>query len=268
MLIASTTCSAGEGGALTDQILPERETPLLSARGIAKRFGPIEVLRGVDLTLRAGEVLGLLGDNGAGKSTLMKVLSGAVVPDQGLLYMEGCPATFRSPQEARRRGIEMVYQDLSLCDTLSVAENLFLGREPVRRIGGLPFVDHGALNREAARMLEGLQVKVPSVRAKVRHLSGGQRQAVAIGRAVSFEPKVLILDEPTAALAVREVEEVLTLIRRLSSRGAGVILVSHRLQDVMAVTDRIMVMYEGRKVSERTTCDTTLAEVIQLIVQN
>lgn len=252
---------------MTRQTPADLDTPLLSARGIAKRFGPIEVLLGVDLTLRGGEVLGLLGDNGAGKSTLMKVLSGAVLPDQGVLYMDGRPATFTSPHDARQRGIEMVYQDLSLCDTLSVAENLFLGREPIRRIGGLPFVDHAAINREAARMLESLQVKVPSVRAKVKHLSGGQRQAIAIGRAVSFEPKVLILDEPTAALAVREVEEVLTLIRRLRSRGVGIILVSHRLQDVMAVTDRIMVMYEGRKVSERTTCDTTLTEVIQLIVQ-
>lgn len=212
-------------------------------------------------------MLGLLGDNGAGKSTLMKVLSGAVVPDQGVLYLEGCLATLKSPRDARQRGIEMVYQDLSLCDTLSVAENLFLGREPVHRIGGLRFIDHRTLHREAARVLEGLQVKVPSVQVKVKHLSGGQRQAIAIGRAVSFDPKVLILDEPTAALAVREVEEVLALIRRLRSRGVGIILISHRLQDVMAVTDRIMVMYEGRKVSERMTRDTTLAEVIQLIVQ-
>lgn len=255
-------------GALTEPIPDDRNPPLLSARGIAKRFGPIEVLLGVDLTLRAGEVLGLLGDNGAGKSTFMKVLSGAVVPDRGDVYMDGRLAAFRSPQEARERGIEMVYQDLSLCDTLSVAENLFLGREPVRRIGGLPFVDHAALEREATRMLEALQVKVPSVRVQVKHLSGGQRQAIAIGRAVSFGPKVLILDEPTAALAVREVEEVLALIRRLKDRGVGVILISHRLQDVMAVTDRIMVMYEGRNVSERTTADTTLAEVIQLIVQS
>lgn len=267
MSIASSACSASKDGALTEQLPTERDTPLLSARGIVKSFGPIEVLRGVNLTLRAGEVLGLLGDNGAGKSTLMKVLSGAVVPDQGVVHMEGRPAALSSPDEARRRGIEMVYQDLALCDSLSVAENLFLGREPVRRIGGLPFINHGALHREAASMLEGLKVKVPSVRAKVKYLSGGQRQAIAIGRAVSFEPKVLILDEPTAALAVREVEEVLTLIRRLSGRGTGVILVSHRLQDVMAVTDRIMVMCEGRNVSERLTGETTLAEVIQLIVQ-
>ncbi len=241
--------------------------PLLQARGITKSFGAVDVLLGVDLELRAGEVLGLLGDNGAGKSTLMKVLSGAEVPDGGELRVGGVPVGFGSPQEARRRGIEMVYQDLSLCDTLTVAQNLFLGREPVFRLMGRAFVDHRALDERAAEILRSLHVSVPSTRVPVKHLSGGQRQAIAIGRAVSFDPMVLILDEPTAALAVREVEEVLNLIRRLRSRGAGVILISHRLQDVMAVCDRIMVMYEGRKVAERNMAETSLAEIIQLIVQ-
>ncbi len=244
-----------------------RSAPLLSVRGVKKRFGPVEALLGVNLTLHSGEVLGLLGDNGAGKSTLMKVLSGAIVPDEGEMSLEGRPFPFGSPQEARARGLEMVYQDLSLCDTLSVAANLYLGREPIRRIAGLPFIDHQSLHRRAARALESLHVTIPSTRVTVKHLSGGQRQAIAIGRAVSFEPKVLILDEPTAALAVKEVEEVLDVIRRLRQRGAGIILISHRLQDVMAVSDRIMVMYEGREVAERLTCDTSLAEIVQLIVQ-
>ncbi len=248
--------------------LPAASTsPLLELRGIEKRFGPIEALRGVDLTLFPGEVLGLVGDNGAGKSTLMKIVSGAHIPDRGQYVLEGREVHFRSPADARRERLEMVYQDLSLCDTIDVAKNLFLGREPVRSVLGLRFLDHRRLHQEAKRILEQLHIKVPSTFVTVKNLSGGQRQAIAIGRAVSFDPKVLILDEPTAALAVKEVSEVLELIRRLRSRGVGVILISHRLQDVMEVSDRIMVMFEGRKVAERRTDETNLEEVIRLIVR-
>ena len=241
--------------------------PVLELKQIEKSFGPIQALRGVDLQLRPGEVLGLLGDNGAGKSTLMKVVSGAYTPDNGAYLLNGKEVHFTSPQEARRERLEMVYQDLSLCDTLDVARNLFLGREPVRNVLGARFLDHRKLHSEAEAILERLHVRVPSTRVVVKNLSGGQRQAIAIGRAVSFEPKVLILDEPTAALAVREVNEVLELIRRLRNEGVGVIFISHRLQDVMAVCDRLVFMSEGRNVAERRTSETTLEEVIQLIVQ-
>jgi simple sugar transport system ATP-binding protein len=240
---------------------------LLELKNITKSYGPIQSLRGVDLTLNAGEVLGLVGDNGAGKSTLMKVVSGAVVPDSGEYLLESTPMHFRSPQEARDKSIEMVYQDLSLCDTMDVAKNLFLGREPIRNLAGLRFVDHHTLHSKAQKILDDLKITVPSTRVTVKNLSGGQRQAIAIGRAVSFQPKILILDEPTAALAVKEVNEVLELIGRLKAQGVGVILISHRLQDIMQVTDRIMVMYEGQNVADRRTKETTLEGIIRLIVR-
>jgi simple sugar transport system ATP-binding protein len=240
---------------------------LLELKNITKSYGPIQSLRGVNLTLNASEVLGLVGDNGAGKSTLMKVVSGAVVPDSGEYLLEREAMHFRSPQEARMQRIEMVYQDLSLCDTMDVAKNLFLGREPIRNIAGLNFVDHQTLHSKAQRILDDLKITVPSTRVTVKNLSGGQRQAIAIGRAVSFNPKILILDEPTAALAVKEVNEVLELIGRLKAQGVGVILISHRLQDIMQVTDRIMVMYEGQNVAERETKETTLEDIIRLIVR-
>ena len=240
---------------------------LLELKNITKSYGPIQSLRGVNLTLNAGEVLGLVGDNGAGKSTLMKVVSGAVVPDSGEYLLESSPMHFRSPQEARTQRIEMVYQDLSLCDTMDVAKNLFLGREPVRNVAGLRFVDHSTLHSRAQKILDDLKITIPSTKITVKNLSGGQRQAIAIGRAVSFHPKILILDEPTAALAVKEVNEVLELIGRLKAQGVGVILISHRLQDIMQVTDRIMVMYEGQNVAERKTKETTLEDIIRLIVR-
>ena len=241
--------------------------PLLELKNIQKSFGPIQALRGVDLKLYPGEVVGLLGDNGAGKSTLMKVVSGAYTPDSGTYLLAGQEVHFASPKEARRERLEMVYQDLALCDTLDVARNLFLGREPVRTLLGARFLDHRKLHRDAEAVLGRLHARVPSTRVAVKNLSGGQRQAIAIGRAVSFDPKVLILDEPTAALAVREVGEVLELIRRLSGEGVGVILISHRLQDVLAVCDRLVFMYDGRNVAERRVAETTLEETIQLIVQ-
>lgn len=240
--------------------------PLISMRGIYKSFGSIDALRGVDLTLGAGEVLGLVGDNAAGKSTLTKILSGALIPDRGEIRINGESVTFRSPADARRRQIEMVYQDLSLCDTIDVAGNLFLGREPRRSILGVNFLDRRRMHEAAADILQSLDIRVDSTRHVVSNLSGGQRQSIAIGRAVSFHPTVLIMDEPTSALAVAEVEAVLALIQRISQRGVGVILISHRLQDLFRVCDRIMVMYEGRKVAERNIEETSLEELIKLIV--
>jgi simple sugar transport system ATP-binding protein len=233
---------------------------------ISKSFGAIKSLDRVDLVLRAGEVLGLVGDNGAGKSTLSKVLSGALVPDSGRIVLDGREVRFASPADARRERVEMVYQDLSLCDTVDVAGNLLLGREPLRRVLGVPLMDKRKMHDEAARMLGNLGIRMPSTRLKVENLSGGQRQSIAIGRAVSFDPLVLIMDEPTAALAVAEVDAVLDLIKTVSARGVSVILVTHRLQDLFVVCDRIMVLYEGRKAAERLIGETNIEELVNLIV--
>jgi simple sugar transport system ATP-binding protein len=198
---------------------------------ISKSFGAIKSLDRVNLVLRAGEVLGLVGDNGAGKSTLSKILSGAVVPDSGRIFLDGHEVRFASPADARRQRVEMVYQDLSLCDTVDVAGNLLLGREPLKRMLGVPIMDKHKMHEDAAQMLEHLGIRMPSTRLKVENLSGGQRQSIAIGRAVSFDPLVLIMDEPTAALAVAEVDATLDLIQRVSAKGVSVILITHRLQD-------------------------------------
>jgi simple sugar transport system ATP-binding protein len=240
--------------------------PRVSLRGIEKRFGSVHALRGVDLDILPGEVLGLVGDNAAGKSTLTKIIAGAYQPDAGTILLEGAPVAFAAPAEARARRIEMVYQDLSLCDTVDVAGNLFLGREPVRRVLGLPLLDKRRMREEAARHLDTLKIWVPNLRALVAQLSGGQRQAIAIARAAAFGPRVLIMDEPTSALAVAEVEAVLALIRRLAADGVSVVLITHRLQDLFRVCDRIAVMYEGVKVAERRIEDTDLEDLVGLIV--
>ncbi|CAM2157635.1 Xylose/arabinose import ATP-binding protein XylG [Pararobbsia alpina] len=240
--------------------------PRVRMRDIAKRYGAIQSLKGVNLEVAPGEVLGLVGDNGAGKSTVSKVLSGAVIPDSGTIEIDGRLVHFNDPGDARAHHIEMVYQDLSLCDTVDVAGNLFLGREPMRRVCGMPMLDHAKMHREAREMLEGLGIRIPDTRLDVENLSGGQRQAIAISRAISFNPKVLIMDEPTAALAVAEVEAVLEIVRAVSARGVSVILISHRLQDLFLVCDRISVMYEGQNIADRAIQDTNLQEVVDLIV--
>ena len=241
-------------------------TPRVELRGIRKSFGTTDALRGVDLRLAPGEVLGLVGDNAAGKSTLSKILSGAEVPDSGEIHVDGELVHFKSPADAKRRHIEMAYQDLSLCDTIDVAGNLYLGREPRRRLLGVPFIDRKQMHADAAAALEGLDIKVASTRLPVANLSGGQRQSIAIGRAASFDPRVLILDEPTSALAVAEVEAVLRLIRRVAERGVSVILITHRLQDIFRVCDRVMVLYEGTNVAERAIEETDLDDLVRLIV--
>jgi len=216
--------------------------------------------------LAAGEVLGLVGDNAAGKSTLTKILSGAETPDRGELYVDDQSVRFASPADARRHHIEMVYQDLSLCDTIDVAGNLFLGREPLTRRFGVPLLDKARMHADATRILDGLDIRLPSTRQKVGNLSGGQRQSIAIGRAAAFEPRVLIMDEPTSALAVAEVQAVLRLIKRVSDSGVSVILITHRLQDLFEVCDRIMVLYEGQNVAERRIDETSLEDLVRLIV--
>jgi simple sugar transport system ATP-binding protein len=234
----------------------------VSLRGIRKVFGSIEALRGVDLDLFAGECLGLVGDNAAGKSTLTKVLAGTYIADAGTISIDGQPAQFSGPADARARGIEMVYQDLSLCDTIDVTGNLFLGREITRN----GFLDQATMRREGRRMLDSLGIRIPNLSANVEKLSGGQRQSIAIARAASFNPRVLIMDEPTSALAVAEVEAVLALINRVKASGVAVVLITHRLQDLFRVCDRIAVMYEGIKVAERRINETNLEDLVRLIV--
>jgi simple sugar transport system ATP-binding protein len=232
-------------------------------KAIRKRYGMVEALRGVTLRLAPGEVLGLVGDNAAGKSTLMKVLSGAVVPDDGHIVIDNDEVHFSTPRDARERRIEMVYQDLSLCEHLDVARNLFLGREPTK----FGFLDETRMHAEAREHLESLRIKVPSTKVSVSQLSGGQRQVVAIARAATFAPKVLIMDEPTSALAVREVEMVLELICTLSAQNVSVILITHRLQDLFVVCDRIMVMFEGEVRADDLDAErTTLEEIVRYIV--
>ena len=240
--------------------------PRVSMRGIRKTFGSIEALRGVDLDLMPGECLGLVGDNAAGKSTLTKILSGAYVPDSGTITINGEIATYQTPAEARRQHIEMVYQDLSLCDTIDVAGNLFLGRELLKPPHVMGFLNKRQMIDEARRMLNGLEINIPNLSATVAQLSGGQRQSIAIARAAAFEPQVLIMDEPTSALAVAEVEAVLALIQRVKAKGVSVVLITHRLQDLFRVCDRIAVMYEGTKVAERNIAETDLTEIVKLIV--
>ena len=227
---------------------------------IRKSFGMIAALRGVNLRVKRGEVVGLVGDNGAGKSTLMKMLSGAEIPDSGRILIDGEPLPLTGPGSSRAHGIEMVYQDLALCDDLDVAANLFLGREPYHPVTRR--LQHRRMHTEAAEYLERLHVKLSRTDQNVATLSGGQRQAVAIARAVTFDPKVLVLDEPTASLAAREVETVLKLIRDVSSRDVSVILITHRLQDLFEVADRFVILYEGVVWREMLPAEADLAGLV------
>jgi simple sugar transport system ATP-binding protein len=241
--------------------------PIVEMRGIVKNFGPVQALRGVDLRLHPREVLGLVGDNGAGKSTLMKVLTGVHEPDAGQILFEGRPVFFSGPHESRIIGIEMVYQDLALAGNLSVDGNIFLGREKTRNyLGGLiKLLDHKGMAREAVELLERLRIDIKSVQYRVETLSGGQRQAVAIGRSAGFDAKVVIMDEPTAALAVKEVGKVLDLIHGLKDHNVAIILISHRMQDIFAVCDRIMVLRQGTVVGNLAKSDTHMDEIVALI---
>lgn len=242
--------------------------PLIRMRGIAKAFGAVQALRGADLSLWPGEVLGLVGDNAAGKSTLMKVLTGVHRPDGGEILFEGRPVAFHSPRDSRALGIEMIYQNLALAQNLDVVANVFLGREYTRTVvpGLVQRLDEPRMETETRQLLERLRINIASVRTYVERMSGGQQQAVAIARAVAFQARVVIMDEPTASLAVKEVGKVLDLIAQLRARGVSVILISHRLQDVFTVADRIMVLRSGQCVAERMIHDATMDEVVKYIV--
>jgi D-xylose transport system ATP-binding protein len=225
----------------------EHEAPLLSVRGASKRFGAVEALRDVDLTVEAGEVVALAGDNGAGKSTLVKAIAGVEPADAAAIEFDGRPVAIHGPHDAARLGIAVVYQDLALCDNLDVVANLFLGSEErERRL----LMDEIAMEDHASGLLRSLRVRLPSVRAVVGTLSGGQRQSVAISRALLGEPRLVILDEPTAALGVQQTAQVLELVRRLRERRLGGIFVSHNLADVFAVADRVVVLRLGRNAGE------------------
>jgi ABC-type sugar transport system ATPase subunit len=226
-------------------------TPVVEMRGIKKNFAAVQALKGVDLVLHHNEVLGLVGDNAAGKSTLMKVLSGAYIPDEGEILIEGQKVHMADPLDARRLGIEMVYQDLALANNLDVTANVFLGRETIStQLGPFGVMDSRRMELEAQRLLQRLKIDIPSVRLLVERLSGGQRQAVAIARSTAFNSKVIIMDEPTAALSVAAIRLVLDLVRELKAQGASIIIISHRLEDVYQVSDRLMVLRQGRKVRD------------------
>jgi simple sugar transport system ATP-binding protein len=227
--------------------------PVVEMRNIKKNFAAVQALRGVDLTLHHNEVLGLVGDNAAGKSTLMKVLSGAYIPDEGDILIEGEKTHINDPLRARQLGIEMVYQDLALVDKLSVADNVFLGREDAYKpklLGLFSVVNQKYMEQETQHLLDRLKINISSVRLDVERLSGGQRQTVAIARATAFNAKVIIMDEPTAALSVAAISKVLDLVRELKAQSRSIIIISHRLEDIYQVCDRMIVLRHGRKVCD------------------
>ncbi len=241
---------------------------LLRVTNITKRFGGLTAVNDVSLDVNIGEVIGLLGDNGAGKSTLIKMISGVYKPDEGEMFFNGQKAEFSSPREARDIGIETIYQDLALAENLDVGSNIFLGREILNSyMGGLiKTVNHSRMREEAVKALDRLDIRLPSLTQQVLNLSGGQRQAVAIARSIYWNAKLMIMDEPTAALGVSEQRKVLRLVKTLCNQGVPVIIISHNMQDVFAVATRIVVMRRGKKVGERITSQTTPDEIVSLMV--
>jgi simple sugar transport system ATP-binding protein len=240
--------------------------PLLEARGISKFFGAITALRDVNFHVGQGEVLGVVGDNGAGKSTLMKILSGLFRPSEGELVFNGAPVSFSSPKDAQRLGIEMVHQDFALAGNMPIYENIYLGREPGTKLGPLTIVDHKRARQMAADHLDRLHIHVKSVEQNTEDLSGGQRQAVAIARATAFDGKLVIMDEPTAALAIKEVGKVLDLVKSLKDHGVAVIIISHRMDDIFYCCDRVMALYQGTNFAEAELTRTSRNEVIGWIM--
>lgn len=237
---------------MTQTTVGSQPQPVLQAKGLVKRYGHVTALDGADFDLYPGEILAVIGDNGAGKSTLIKALSGALIPDAGQILVDGKPVHFRSPLDARRHGIETVYQDLALAPALDISENIFLGRE-IRRPGAfgslLRMVDKRRMQDEAEAHMHGLKIGIKSTRQSVETLSGGQRQGVAVARSAAFARNVVIMDEPTAALGVKESHMVLDLIRRVRERGLPVILISHNMPQVFEVADRVHIQRLGKRVA-------------------
>jgi simple sugar transport system ATP-binding protein len=238
--------------------------PVLELNDISKNFGAIQALTNVSLAIEAGEVLGLMGDNGAGKSTLVKIIAGNYPPSEGSIHVGGEEVRFHRPIEAREKGIEVVYQDLALCNNLTAAANVFLGREVHKGIGPLRILDYAAMYKRAGELFGELKSETRP-RDLVKQMSGGQRQAVAIARTRLSDPKIVLMDEPTAAISVRQVAEVLNLIRRLRDQNIAVVLISHRMPDVFAVADRIVVLRRGRKVADKNIAGSSPEEVTGLI---
>jgi ABC-type sugar transport system ATPase subunit len=241
------------------------ENVWLRVAKVSKHFGAVIALESVDASIRSGEVLALVGDNGAGKSTLVKLLSGAYLPSSGDVIIEGNPVRIENPGKARQLGIATIFQELALVESLTVYENIFLGREIVRPILGLPILDKKKMRDRVVQLIDELGSHIPSPAAPVSDLSGGQRQAVAIARAIDLETKLIIMDEPTAALAVAETRKVLRLIEQLRDSGKAVLLVSHNLNDIFEIADRIVVLRRGRKVAECERSETNLEEVVSWI---
>jgi simple sugar transport system ATP-binding protein len=240
---------------------------VLKVQNLVKRFGGLVAVNDVSLEIRAGEVVGLVGDNGAGKSTLIKMISGVYRPDEGHIYLADREITMASPMAARDLGIETIYQDLALCENLDAPVNIFLGREPTKRFLGLfKQIDRATMVSESLTVLDRLDIKIPRLQRPIRQMSGGQRQAVAIARAVYWNAKLVIMDEPTAALGVPEQRKVQELVHTLKQQGVPVIIISHNLQDVFAVADRVIVMRRGQKVGDLLASQTNGDELVSLMV--
>jgi D-xylose transport system ATP-binding protein len=238
-------------------------TPILELRGISKRFGAVQALDSVDFEVYVGEVVALVGDNGAGKSTLIKTIAGINQPDSGEILWEGQAVAIHGPRDVARLGIATVYQDLALCDNLDVVANLFLGREELT--AGPPVLKEEDMERRAVEVLKSLSVKLPHVRTPIAALSGGQRQSVAVSRSVMWANKVVLLDEPTAALGVAQTKQVLELIRRLKEQGLGVVVISHNLADVFEACDRIVVLRLGKRIADFKVAEATREQVVGAI---
>lgn len=250
------------------ETVPGVGEPFLKLTGITKRWGAVTALENVDLEIRRGEVLGLLGDNGAGKTTTVKLISGVFAPTSGTMECGGETVKINSPDRAHALGIETVFQDLALLPNLAVADNFFIGRERTVDIvpGLIRLLKRREMERDAAETLKRLDIHIPSLRVNVDSLSGGQRQAIAIARAIRWKANMVILDEPTAALSVPEQNKVLSLTRQLASQGVAVLYITHNMGDVMEVTDRIAVLYRGRKAAEMRTSETTQKEIVHTIM--
>jgi D-xylose transport system ATP-binding protein len=239
--------------------------PLLELRNIRKSFGAIEALRDVSFTVDRGEVVALLGDNGAGKSTLVKMISGGLTPTSGEIMFDGSPRAFASPLDAKKAGIETVYQDLSLCTNVDVVANFFMGREITRKIFGIPLLDEAEMTRQTEQALQRAGTRIPSLKVKVEHLSGGQRQAIELNRFVHFGGKLVLLDEPFAALGVEQTRRGLDMVRRVSAQGIGVIIITHIMQQAFMVADRIVVLRQGIVAGDAPTPEITESEVVRMI---
>lgn len=240
---------------------------VLQVRGLTKRFGGLTAVDHVDMELRPGEVVGLLGDNGAGKSTLIKMISGVYHPDEGQILFQGREVRLGSPMNALELGIETLYQDLALAENLNVYSNIFLGRERTKPfLGFIQVLDHDAMHTESSKVLNSLEIEIPSLKSQIKNLSGGQRQAVAISRSIYWNAKLLIMDEPTAALGVPEQRKVLGLVRLLRGKNIPIIIISHQLYDIFSVTDRLVIMRRGKKVAELITKETTPDQVVGLMI--